>query len=75
MKTERFKFKHVLSLLLSCTILASVLPLEAIAVEKITPPDDKVLISQTNYTLTSGVTETDVFLNASSGNAQIAGNL
>ena len=73
MKTERFKFKHVLSLLLSCTILASVLPLEALAVEKITPPDDKVLISQTNYTLTSGVTETDVFLNASSGNAQIAG--
>ena len=73
MKTERFKFKHVLSLLLSCTILASVLPMEALAVEKITPPDDKVLISQTNYTLTSGVTETDVFLNASSGNAQIAG--
>ena len=45
----------------------------ALAAEKVTPPDGKILIEQTDYTLTQGVTETDVFLNESSGNAQIAG--
>ena len=73
MKTKTSKPTKALSLLLSCSLLLTLLTPSALAAEKVTPPDGKILIEQTDYTLTQGVTETDVFLNESSGNAQIAG--
>ena len=73
MKTKTSKPTKALSLLLSCSLLLTLLTPSALAAEKVTPPDGKILIEQTDYTLTQGVTETAVFLNESSGNAQIAG--
>lgn len=37
------------------------------------PASGKILVSQTDYTLIDGVTESDIFLNTKEGNAQIAG--
>lgn len=73
MKTKRSSLQRILSLLLSGSLLFSLLPAAALAAEKVTPPAGKLLVEQTDYTLVQGVTETDVFLNETSGNAQIAG--
>lgn len=37
------------------------------------PPADKVLISQTNYPIVNGLTESQVILNNASGSAQVLG--
>ena len=74
MRLKKIKPKKVLSLVLSCALISSLItPAAFAAVKKVMPPDGKVLISQTDHKLAKGVTESDVFLNEASGNAQIAG--
>ena len=74
MRLKKIKPKKVLSLVLSCALISSLItPVAFAAVKKVMPPDGKVLISQTDHKLAKGVTESDVFLNEASGNAQIAG--
>ena len=59
-------------LLVSALLFTSLAP-SALAIKKVSPPNGKVLIAQTDYTLANGVTESEVFLNDAGGNAQIAG--
>ena len=47
--------------------------LAANTVDPVEPASGKILVSQTDYTLIDGVTESDIFLNTKEGNAQIAG--
>ena len=47
--------------------------LAANTVDPVKPAGNKIVVSQTDYTLVDGVTESDVFLNTKEGNAQIAG--
>ena len=68
--------KRILCLLLTLAMLASLVPAVFAAREneerKITPPSGKYLISQTDYQITNGVTESNILLNDATGNNQIA---
>ena len=60
--------KSILSLALALTMLLAACPL-ALAWH-VNPPDGKILVSQTNYNLSKGVTESKIILNSPDGNAQ-----
>ena len=68
--------KRILCLLLTLAMLASLVPAVFAAREneerKITPPSGKYLISQTDYQITNGVTESNILLNDATGNNQVA---
>ncbi len=68
--------KRLLCLLLTAAMLLTLLP-TAFAVNgdkrDITPPTGKYLITQTDYPLLDGVTESQVILNDATGNGQIMG--
>lgn len=68
--------KRIICLLLTLAMLAALVPAVFAAREneerKITPPSGKYLISQTDYQITNGVTESNILLNDASGNNQIA---
>ena len=69
--------KRMICLLLTAAMVLSLLP-AAFATEQtrgINAPSGKLVISQTDYTLTKGVTETHVILNNDAGNAQVYGYL
>ena len=69
--------KRMICLLLTAAMVLSLLP-AAFATEQtrgINAPYGKLVISQTDYTLTKGVTETHVILNNDAGNAQVYGYL
>lgn len=70
--------RRAMSLLLMVAMLVSLVP-AVFATEdkpetrKINVPDGKLVISETNYPITKGVTETQVILNNNDGNAQVYG--
>ena len=75
MKATRFAnraWAFVLAVLMTLTLIAPQ-ALAANTVDPVKPAGDKIIVSQTDYTLVEGVTESDVFLNTKEGNAQIAG--
>lgn len=75
MKATRFAnraWAFVLAVLMTLTLIAPQ-ALAANTVDPVKPAGDKIVVSQTDYTLVEGVTESDVFLNTKEGNAQIAG--
>ena len=75
MKATRFAnraWAFVLAVLMTLTLIAPQ-ALAAHTVDPVKPAGDKIIVSQTDYTLVEGVTESDVFLNTKEGNAQIAG--
>ncbi|MCQ2418403.1 MAG: phosphodiester glycosidase family protein [Clostridia bacterium] len=61
-------YKRILSLALALTMLLAACPLAQ--ARRVTPPDGKILISQTDYTLSKGVTESKIILNSPDGDAQ-----
>lgn len=76
-KKKTSAWRRFLSVMLVCALAASLCP-AAFAAEragKIGTPDDKVLIAQTDYPLTKGVTESQVILNNTNGSAQVMGYL
>ncbi|MFR6425375.1 MAG: hypothetical protein ACLUNO_07370 [Oscillospiraceae bacterium] len=62
----------MLAVLMTLTLIAPQ-ALAANTVDPVKPAGNKIVVSQTDYTLVDGVTESDVFLNTKEGNAQIAG--
>lgn len=75
MKATRFAnraWAFVLAVLMTLTLIAPQ-ALAANTVDPVKPAGNKIVVSQTDYTLVEGVTESDVFLNTKEGNAQIAG--
>ena len=75
MKATRFAnraWAFVLAVLMTLTLIAPQ-ALAANTVDPVKPAGNKIVVSQTDYTLVDGVTESDVFLNTKEGNAQIAG--
>lgn len=75
MKATRFAnraWAFVLDVLMTLTLIAPQ-ALAANTVDPVEPASGKILVSQTDYTLIDGVTESDIFLNTKEGNAQIAG--
>lgn len=75
MRKKKHLWKRLMSTLLVCALVLSLCP-AAFAAGKgptVTAPEGKVLISQTNYPLAKGLTESQVILNDNSGNAQILG--
>ena len=75
MKATRFAnraWAFVLAVLMTLTLIAPQ-ALAANTVDPVEPASGKILVSQTDYTLIDGVTESDIFLNTKEGNAQIAG--
>lgn len=69
--------KRMTCFLLMVAMLLSLLP-AAFAADQargFTPPSSKVVISETDYTLTKGVTETQVIMNNAEGSAQVYGYL
>ena len=75
MKVTRFAnraWAFVLAVLMTLTLIAPQ-ALAANTVDPVEPASGKILVSQTDYTLIDGVTESDIFLNTKEGNAQIAG--
>lgn len=70
--------RRAASALLALVLLVSLLPTAAYAADADTAvalPDGKYLISQTDYTLAEGITETQLILNEQSGDAQVKGYL
>ena len=71
------KNKHrVLCLIMALAMCMSLLPLTAFAASAnvaLVAPDGKYIISQTNYAVVDGVTETQVVLNNQSGDKQVKG--
>ena len=63
--------KRVLSVALVLSMLLSLMPTTAFAA-KVTPPAGKVVTYQKDYAIVDGVTESHVYLNTTSGNAQVA---
>lgn len=75
MKATRFAnraWAFVLAVLMTLTLIAPQ-ALAANTVDPVEPASGKILVSQTDYTLIDGVTESDIFLNTKEGDAQIAG--
>ena len=75
MKATRFAnraWAFVLAVLMTLTLIAPQ-ALAANTVDPVKPAGGKIVVSQTDYTLVDGVTESDIFLNTKEGNAQIAG--
>ena len=75
MKATRFAnraWAFVLAVLMALTLIAPQ-ALAANTVDPVKPASDRIVVSQTDYTLVEGVTESDIFLNTKEGNAQIAG--
>ena len=75
MKATRFAnraWAFVLAVLMTLTLIAPQ-ALAANTVDPVKPAGNKIVVSQTDYTLVDGVTESDIFLNTKEGNAQIAG--
>ena len=75
MKATRFAnraWAFVLAVLMTLTLIAPQ-ALAANTVDPVKPAGNKIVVSQTDYTLVEGVTESDIFLNTKEGNAQIAG--
>ena len=75
MKATRFAnraWAFVLAVLMTLTLIAPQ-ALAANTVDPVEPASGKILVSQTDYTLIDGVTESNIFLNTKEGNAQIAG--
>ena len=64
------QFRRVLSLALALAMVLGILPAGAAAGFSFEPPAGKYKISQTDYTLVSGVTESQVILNDASGSNQ-----
>lgn len=68
--------KRFLCLLLTLAMLASLVPavfaLRDEEERKVTPPSGKYLVSQTDYQITNGVTESQILLNDATGNNQVA---
>ena len=68
------RMSRCLALLLTVAMLLGICPaIFAAPVVTVTPSQGKYLISQTEYTLTKGVTESQVFMNNADGSAQVAG--
>lgn len=68
------RMSRCLALLLTAAMLLGICPaIFAAPVVTVTPSQGKYLISQTEYTLTKGVTESQVFMNNADGSAQVAG--
>ena len=68
------RMSRCLALLLTAAMLLGICPaVFAAPVITVTPSQGKYLISQTEYTLTKGVTESQVFMNDADGSAQVAG--
>lgn len=69
--------KRMLCLFLTLAMLASAVPAafatDGTETRKVTAPSGKYLVSQTDYQIASGVTESDILLNDASGNNQVAG--
>lgn len=67
--------KRILCFLLALTLLSSAVPAVSAAPGEraISGAANKYVVSETSYSLASGVTETDVLLNDQSGSNQIAG--
>ena len=65
--------RRILCTLLVCALLTGLLPAAFAAGSDpdFSAPADKVLISQTNYPIVNGLTESQVILNNASGSAQI----
>lgn len=75
MKATRFAnraWAFVLAVLMTLTLIAPQ-AMAANTVDPVKPAGNKIVVSQTDYTLVDGVTESDIFLNTKEGNAQIAG--
>ena len=75
MKATRFAnraWAFVLAVLMTLTLIAPQ-AMAANTVDPVQPAGGKIVVSQTDYTLVDGVTESDIFLNTKEGNAQIAG--
>lgn len=75
MKEKKHVWKRLLSTLLVCALVLSLCP-TALAAGKaptVAVPEGMVLISQANYPLTKGLTESQLILNDNSGNAQVMG--
>ena len=75
MKATRFAnraWAFVLAVLMTLTLIAPQ-ALAANTVDPVQASNGKIVVGQTDYTLVDGVTESDIFLNAKEGNAQIAG--
>lgn len=75
---KRSNFTRVLSMLLSLAVLLSLAPMSLAASEEtraVSGAGNKYVVSQTEYVLASGVTETEVLLNDETGNQQVAGFL
>ena len=69
-------FRKAVCLFLALAMLVGVLPAVFAAEEKaVTAPSGLYVISQTDYVITAGVTETQVLLNDASGEQQVAGFL
>lgn len=67
-------FRKVICLFLALAMLVGVLPAVFAAEEKaVVAPSGLYVISQTDYVITAGVTETQVLLNDASGEQQVAG--
>ena len=67
--------RRILCTLLVCALLTGLLPAAFAAGSDpdFSAPADKVLISQTNYPIVNGLTESQVILNNASGSAQVLG--
>ncbi len=75
MKATRFArraWTFVLAVLMMLTLVTPQ-ALAANTVDPVKASSGKIVVSQTDYTLVDGVTESDIFLNTEEGNAQIAG--
>lgn len=68
--------KRLLCLLLTLAMLAAFVPAAFAArddeTRKVTAPTGKFLVSQTDYQITNGVTESQILLNDATGNNQVA---
>lgn len=60
--------KSIISFALALTMLLAACPLAS--AKNVTAPDGKILISQTNYTLSKGITESKIILNSPEGDMQ-----
>ncbi len=65
---KHFSFKRMLSFVLVTAMLLSMMPMVSAA--SVQAPDGKYVISQTDYPLVSGVTESQVILNDATGGNQ-----
>ena len=72
-ETKRPLARGGLCLLLICALLISICPAALAKAAPVPLPEDKMLISQTDYDIAPGMTESQVIMNNAEGSEQILG--